>query len=133
MSIGEIVSMIQEKSPTLVAIHGKDRRKLLEAYLKLVNARVDKKEDNFYESRAWRELRYKVLKRDGRRCACCGATPLDGVSVHVDHIKPRSKFPQLQLDASNLQVLCSDCNIGKSNKDATNWRAKMAENLWQYH
>lgn len=77
--------------------------------------------DGFYETRAWRELRYKALVKYGARCQCCGANRDDGVRIHVDHIKPRSKFPDLQLELSNLQVLCEDCNIGKSNKDYTDW------------
>jgi hypothetical protein len=78
--------------------------------------------DDFYESREWRELRYKVLKEHGGKCECCGKTARDGVVIHVDHIKPRSKFPSLELVFENLQVLCEDCNLGKSNKDRHDWR-----------
>lgn len=78
--------------------------------------------DGFYESREWRELRYKALVMHGAQCQCCGATRGDGAKLHVDHIKPRSKFPELRLDLSNLQILCEDCNLGKSNKDQTDWR-----------
>lgn len=70
----------------------------------------------------WRRVRYKVLKRDGARCACCGMTAKDGVKIHVDHIKPVSIFPLLKYDMDNLQVLCELCNIGKSNTDYTDWR-----------
>jgi 5-methylcytosine-specific restriction endonuclease McrA len=28
----------------------------------------------------------------------------------------------LALEITNLQVLCADCNIGKSNTDETDWR-----------
>ena len=78
--------------------------------------------DGFYETREWRELRYKALVKHGAACQCCGATRSDGIKLHVDHIKPRSKFPSLQLELSNLQILCEDCNLGKSNKDQTDWR-----------
>lgn len=78
--------------------------------------------DGFYETREWRELRYKALVLNGAVCQCCGATRNDGIKLHVDHIKPRSKFPHLQLDLTNLQILCEDCNLGKSNKDCTDWR-----------
>ncbi len=81
---------------------------------------------DFYESREWRELRYKALKEHGAKCQCCGSSPADGIRLHVDHIKPRSKFPALQLVLSNLQVLCADCNLGKSNKDDTDWRPASA-------
>jgi hypothetical protein len=78
--------------------------------------------DSFYETRAWRELRYKALVTYGAKCKCCGATRADGKTLHVDHIKPRSRFPHLALTLSNLQVLCEDCNIGKGAWDHTDWR-----------
>ena len=77
----------------------------------------------FYESREWRNLRYKVLKKHGAKCQCCGRSAKDGIIIHVDHIKPRSKFPELELNEDNLQILCEDCNLGKSNRDDTDWRA----------
>jgi len=70
----------------------------------------------FFESREWRELRYRVLTTLGRRCMCCGATPdKNGITLHVDHVKPRSKHPELALSFANLQVLCENCNMGKGN------------------
>jgi hypothetical protein len=68
----------------------------------------------FYESQHWRELRFHILKSQGRNCALCHTT--EGV-LHVDHIKPRSKYPHLELDPCNLQVLCEDCNLGKTDND----------------
>lgn len=41
--------------------------------------------------------------------------------MHVDHIRPRSKFPELALALDNLQVLRSLCNEAKSNLDMTEW------------
>lgn len=60
-------------------------------------------------------LRYKVLKRDNFKCCACGASPAKDPSVdlHIDHIIPWSKGGETTLD--NLQVLCSKCNLGKSN------------------
>lgn len=78
--------------------------------------------DDFLQSYEWRRLRYKVIRDRGRRCECCGATPADGVRMHVDHIRPRRLFPELALDESNLQVLCEACNHGKGNWDQTDWR-----------
>jgi len=77
---------------------------------------------DFLSSPQWLRARYKVLKRDGARCVCCGATAKDGVKIHVDHIKPRSKYPELALTLSNLQVLCAACNLGKAADDDTDWR-----------
>ncbi len=60
----------------------------------------------------WQRMRYEVLRKYGRKCMLCGAT--EG-AMHVDHIRPRSKYPELVYDPNNLQVLCAPCNLGKSN------------------
>lgn len=73
----------------------------------------------FYNTESWIRLRYDILLRDGRVCACCGRT--DGV-MNVDHIRPRHKYPELAYDPSNLQVLCATCNRGKGARDETDWR-----------
>ena len=83
---------------------------------------IDPASPEFLQTFAWRQLRMQVIKRYGRRCMCCGATPDTGAVIHVDHIKPRKLFPQLALDFDNLQVLCGDCNHGKGNWDRTDWR-----------
>ncbi len=68
-------------------------------------------------------LRYKILERDKGTCQCCGRSYQNsGVKVHVDHIKPVSKYPELAKEESNLQVLCADCNHAKAAKYETNWR-----------
>ena len=77
---------------------------------------------SFYDTDEWRTVRYRVLRRDSGHCALCGTRGGPSNPLQVDHIKPRSKFPNLQYDMNNLQVLCRDCNLGKSNKDQTNWR-----------
>lgn len=82
-----------------------------------------KTNEDFYNSKAWRSIRYMAFKQYGKHCMCCGATAQSGVVMHVDHIKPRSKFPELALTLSNLQILCEDCNIGKGAWDSTDWRA----------
>jgi hypothetical protein len=76
----------------------------------------------FYWSDEWRAVRYVALRRSRGVCELCGTPPSVGKPLHVDHIKPRSKYPELELDASNLQVLCADCNLGKSNRDEIDWR-----------
>lgn len=60
-------------------------------------------------------LRNKVLKRDKYKCVICGRSPSSSnVELHLDHIHPYSLGGETVLE--NLQTLCSDCNLGKSNK-----------------
>ena len=62
-------------------------------------------------------LRFKVMQRDNFSCVMCGASPAkdQGVKLHIDHIVPWSKGGETEY--SNLQTLCSNCNIGKSDLD----------------
>lgn len=78
----------------------------------------------FYQTKEWRELRYQALVKYGNNCVCCGASPKHGVSIHVDHIKPRSIYPEYALCIDNLQILCESCNVGKSNQYDTDWRRR---------
>lgn len=60
-------------------------------------------------------LRWKILKRDNFSCNKCGNSPAKdpNVELHVDHIIPWSKGGETVIE--NLETLCSDCNLGKSN------------------
>lgn len=79
-----------------------------------VKPKKDSFGEKFYSSGAWRKLRFSVLKQSNGLCKMCGTSSKEGARMHVDHIKPRSKFPELALDPTNMQVLCEDCNVGKS-------------------
>lgn len=72
---------------------------------------------NFYQTKKWLALRVDVLAKSDKRCAICGASKDDGVTLHVDHIKPRAHYPHLALERSNLQVLCEPCNLGKRDSE----------------
>lgn len=77
---------------------------------------------DFYKSHLWRAARYAAFEKNGNNCQCCGRGRADGLIMHVDHIKPKSTFPDLALDVDNLQILCEECNLGKSNLYDTDWR-----------
>lgn len=57
-------------------------------------------------------LRFEILKRDNYRCQMCGVTAKHGAALEIDHITPVAKGGAN--DADNLQVLCRECNAGKS-------------------
>jgi hypothetical protein len=89
---------------------------------KIANKHGRRKIIDFYNSAAWKAVRFDVLKANDGRCELCGQGKHSGVTLHVDHILPRSKFPTLELEPTNLQILCEPCNMGKSNRDTTDWR-----------
>jgi hypothetical protein len=60
------------------------------------------------------KLRDQILRRDNFKCVFCGRGANDGVKLHIDHIIPVSKGGTTEAD--NLQTLCEECNLGKSNR-----------------
>lgn len=64
-------------------------------------------------------MRFIVMKHDNFKCCMCGRSPATtpGLELHIDHIIPWSKGGETVID--NLQTLCSDCNLGKSNLSET--------------
>ena len=63
--------------------------------------------DPFYRSKDWFRARAKVLARDNYQCVFCGVSVRGkGLGV-VDHIHRRKVRPDLSLELSNLQTLCT--------------------------
>ncbi|MBI5047588.1 MAG: HNH endonuclease [Deltaproteobacteria bacterium] len=112
-------------------------RKALESFVEFINAEkhIQENEDNEilkevkeietknqpYIHKTKRDinlrLRFLVMRRDNFKCVNDGRSPAThiGITLHVDHIIPWSKNGETVLE--NLQTLCSDCNLGKSNMD----------------
>lgn len=88
-----------------------------------------KKPKSFYSTEEWGKIRYKALKLSKGKCELCGRSGKESI-LHVDHIKPRHKHPELQLVLTNLQVLCAVCNYGKSGWDETDWRDEETTNAF---
>jgi hypothetical protein len=81
------------------------------------------KAKEFYTSPEWRTLRVLIIEEQKGECQMCGRShKRHGVTIHVDHIVPISIDWSRRLDKANLQLLCEDCNLGKSNRFTTDWR-----------
>jgi hypothetical protein len=65
---------------------------------------------------SWR-MRFLVMRRDNFKCRITGRSPATDPSVilDVDHIVPWAKGGETVME--NLQTLCREINIGKSNLD----------------
>jgi 5-methylcytosine-specific restriction endonuclease McrA len=61
-------------------------------------------------TKKWKDIRLRVLARDGRICYVCG-----GEATQVDHIVPRTKMGDMW-DMDNLAAICARCNVRKGNK-----------------
>lgn len=100
------ISLGQKKS--------RSRRKLSN-----INKGLSHPRHGFFLGTEWINLRSAVLKIYKRTCARCQTSK--GV-MQVDHILPRSKYPEKELDFFNLQVLCISCNKLKGSVDFTDHR-----------
>jgi len=78
--------------------------------------------NDFYASKVWKTVRLRALQIYGAECHCCSDKGTRQEPLHVDHIKPRSLYPRLSLDITNLQILCKRCNEKKSNLHETDYR-----------
>ena len=60
-------------------------------------------------------LRFNVFQRDQFTCRACGRSPKEhGVTIEADHIIAYANGGETTFE--NLQTLCRDCNVGKSNQ-----------------
>ena len=61
-------------------------------------------------TKRWKDLRIKILNRDGWVCWIC-----QGEADQVDHITPRSKGGDI-FDQDNLAAICGRCNRAKGGR-----------------
>lgn len=60
----------------------------------------------------WRYWKKQALIRDDYICQVCGFREVE--IMEVDHIKPKSKFPELIFTLDNLVTLCPNCHRRKT-------------------
>lgn len=72
------------------------------------------------KGRPWRRLREQVL-REEPVCRYCRVRP----STVVDHVLPRSRYPELAHDRTNLAGACGPCNTSKHDRFPGQWRPKL--------
>lgn len=119
------------KGDVIKQLSKKQQRKLKKLERKGKKKKNKSAPKSFYRSEQWYQLRYQVLRKYEAKCMCCGRSPKEhGIVIHVNHIKPRSKYPKLELAFDNMQLLCAACNYGKSNIDNTDWRPLPSHDIY---
>ena len=76
-----------------------------------------------YSTKAWKNLKSKVYKRD-RSCRLCGN--LKELQIH--HIEPFSQAPLLLMCMGNLILLCPECHVRLKGKEKQ-WRKKLYQRI----
>lgn len=92
------------------------------------------KRNPLYTTKAWRDLRKRVLSRDNHECQI-RLPGCEGWATHVDHITPLSEAPDLALSPANLRAACKSCNLylggrlgaNRSRRSSARTRKTMAE------
>lgn len=79
----------------------------------------------FYNSDEWKLLKKWVYGTYERECFRCRAMDTE---LHVDHIVPISVNPEKSTNFANLQILCKECNLLKSNRTLEKYRPLLKEN-----
>ncbi len=97
--------------------HGIEMRDIREAFhLAMAKGRVawkpkcENPNTRYKRKKIGHKLRYETLKRYGFKCAICGVGK-ENAWLEVDHIIAICNGGMN--NPENLQILCSDCNIGK--------------------
>lgn len=63
-------------------------------------------------------IKKALLEMSHQKCCYCECQiGLSGVDMHVDHFKPKSLYPNLVMEWSNLLPACPDCNRSKLDHD----------------
>lgn len=101
-----------KKEPPTINFNKKRKR-----IIKRAKGKIDL--ESFYLTDKWLLLKRKIHKLYKCGCMKCG---IEGVETHIDHIFPRSIYPDLELNIHNLQILCKKCNIEKSNNNTIDYR-----------
>lgn len=102
-------------------VDSKSERFEVEEILEIISRLSQKRGDFYLDEEIWQaicrvergkvsnKMRFAIYERDGNRCKKCGSR----YDLEIDHIFPVSKGGKSTYE--NLQTLCHDCNIKKSN------------------
>lgn len=71
-----------------------------------IKAYYSEPKNTVYSSEQYQLWRKAVLVRDGYHCIKCSSVK----NLQVDHIKPRSLYPELAYDINNGRTLCAKCH-----------------------
>ena len=92
--------------------------------------RYDPKKVKYKSDKGFTQYQKKlILKRDKYKCVICGKGEVNGIELHVDHIKPKDIGGEAEI--YNGQTLCSKHNFIKKNLNQTETGKKMFIRLYK--
>lgn len=72
------------------------------------------KQNRFYHSKEWHDMRATILRRGYGLCAYCKARGKLTEGNIVDHILPVERYPEEMKDLQNLVISCGSCHYKKT-------------------
>lgn len=83
----------------------------------------NKERKKMLNSKRWKDLRIRTIKRDGGMCNRCWVELgiIETSQLQVHHIKPRSEYPELMFDPDNLITVCKTCNLALGTSGKLDW------------
>ncbi|CEJ73610.1 conserved hypothetical protein [[Clostridium] sordellii] len=67
-----------------------------------------------------RDIQSILFDSSYMKCVFCECKPAEGGNIEVEHFAPKSLYPHLTFEWSNLLPICRNCNGSKSNHDTLN-------------
>jgi hypothetical protein len=104
---------IGEKNPFYGKKHSEETKKKIRDTIASHGSRFG--ENSFVWKGGASLLKGKAIKRDDYTCQKCGLR--DKEIIIVDHIKPKSIYPELKDLLENLQCLCPNCHARKTTNE----------------
>lgn len=79
--------------------------------------------DYFYTNKPWRDLRDMKLNEYNSTCQRCLVKYgiINNHNPEGHHLKPRNKYPELELDPDNVVILCKNCNLKLGESGIVDW------------
>jgi len=82
--------------------------------------------ENIYQSPRWADIKKVIYSLYDFKCMKFSNNQNE---MHVDHICPVSKYPAMKWSINNLQLLCKNCNMEKSNVNENDYRTLEQKDL----
>jgi 5-methylcytosine-specific restriction endonuclease McrA len=117
------------RTPAVPSAYGRPINKDSDGYKRLKHRAMvinqDRLDERPSDPHAWSKQRltseekYYLWNSQGGKCARSECrTPLDELSMTIEHVVPKSQAPGLTWDIRNMTILCMDCNRKKGDRRA---------------
>lgn len=64
----------------------------------------------------YKDIKNQLMDKFHGNCAYCGKKLHSNIDANIEHFRPKSIYPELEFEPSNLLLSCRECNAIKSNK-----------------